>query len=155
SRVLAGEANSPGSFSRKTVNLLADLDRSDAELFTNLCRHVWTIEDSVVPLIFNAHDSIYLSSDVNFESGMHLENLGLVVFSANQRFGEHDVPRTLRAAYYDRSLELSLTNAGDTLELGMVLLSRAGEQLAGVCGSIPVDGFFDFVCDRWARLGYM
>ena len=41
SQVLAGEANSPGAFSRKTVNLLADLDKSDAELFMRLCSFGW------------------------------------------------------------------------------------------------------------------
>lgn len=37
SKVLAGEANTPNSFSKRTVNLLASLDKSDAELFTSLC----------------------------------------------------------------------------------------------------------------------
>ena len=35
--LLAGEANSPGSYSRKTVNVLADLDIHDAKLFSYLC----------------------------------------------------------------------------------------------------------------------
>lgn len=38
SRVLAGEANAPGAFSRRTVNLLASLDKRDAEIFTALGR---------------------------------------------------------------------------------------------------------------------
>ena len=36
-RVLAGEANVPGTYSKRTVNLLSDFDKSDAELFTKLC----------------------------------------------------------------------------------------------------------------------
>ena len=40
-RILAGEANNPGSFSRKTINLAADLDKRDAELFSNICRFAW------------------------------------------------------------------------------------------------------------------
>ena len=36
-RILAGEANNSGSFSRRTVNLVADLDKRDADLFKNLC----------------------------------------------------------------------------------------------------------------------
>ena len=43
SQVLSGEANSPGSFSKRTVNLLSDLDKKDAELFQTLCRFVWLI----------------------------------------------------------------------------------------------------------------
>ena len=37
SRILAGEANRPGAFSKRTVNLMADLDKGDAELFMRLC----------------------------------------------------------------------------------------------------------------------
>ena len=37
-RILSGEANAPGSFSKRTVNCIAELNQSDAELFTSLCR---------------------------------------------------------------------------------------------------------------------
>ena len=40
-RILAGEANSPGSYSKRTVNLLGSLDTTDATLFTSLCRFAW------------------------------------------------------------------------------------------------------------------
>ena len=41
SRVLAGEANVPGSYSKRTVNFLSDLDKSEANLFANLCGFAW------------------------------------------------------------------------------------------------------------------
>lgn len=44
SRVLAGEANNPSAFSKHTVNLLADLDKNDAEAFVRLCCFTWLIE---------------------------------------------------------------------------------------------------------------
>ena len=74
SRVLAGEANSPGAFSRKTVNLLADLDKGDAELFTKLCGFGWMI-GNVVPLIFDVEAPIYNGQGINFNSVSHLESL--------------------------------------------------------------------------------
>lgn len=39
-QVLAGEANSPGTYSKRTVNLLSGLDKNDAELFQSLCRFI-------------------------------------------------------------------------------------------------------------------
>ena len=36
-QLLAAEANNPGSYSRKTVNVLADLEPDDARLFKALC----------------------------------------------------------------------------------------------------------------------
>ena len=41
SRVLANEANSPGSYSKRTVNFLSDMDKNEAESFTKLCGFVW------------------------------------------------------------------------------------------------------------------
>lgn len=58
SRVLAGEANSPGSYSKRTVNFLSDLDKSDADLFTRLCGFGWQI-GNVVPVIYDEQAEIY------------------------------------------------------------------------------------------------
>ena len=49
SRVLAGEANLPGTYSKRTVNFLSDLDKGDADLFTSLCGFAWVIVNVVHP----------------------------------------------------------------------------------------------------------
>ena len=36
-KVLAGEANAPGTYSKWAVNFLGCIDKRDAELFQNLC----------------------------------------------------------------------------------------------------------------------
>lgn len=74
-RILAGEANAPGTFSRRTVNLLADLDKRDAELFTRLCGFGWMI-GNVVPLVFDVQLAIYNDQGITFNSLSHLEALG-------------------------------------------------------------------------------
>ena len=71
SRVLAGEANRPGAFSKRTVNLLADLDKRDAELFTRLCGFAWVI-GNIVPLVFDAQNEIYHRAGVHSVSYTHL-----------------------------------------------------------------------------------
>jgi hypothetical protein len=49
SRVLAGEANAPGTYSKRTVNFLSTLAKSDAESFTRLCGFVWVIGGMIPP----------------------------------------------------------------------------------------------------------
>jgi len=71
SRVLAGESNKPGAFSRRTVSLLADLDKQDAELFTRLCGFGWMI-GNVVPLVFDVQHVVYNRHGINFDSLGHL-----------------------------------------------------------------------------------
>lgn len=39
-KVLAGEANEPGKYSRRTVNFLSEIDKQDADCFMKLCSFV-------------------------------------------------------------------------------------------------------------------
>lgn len=150
SRVLAGEANSPGAFSRKTVNLLADLDKGDAELFMRLCSFGWMIGE-IVPLVYDVQDEVYNRHDINFNTLGHLESLGFVQFNNIAGFRRLKMPKKVTVSYYGRPVELTFPkDAENELSLGKLLLTRAGQEIAPVCGSKPVDGFFDFVYARWA-----
>lgn len=149
SRVLAGEANTPGAFAKRTVNLLADLDKGDAELFMRLCGFGWVI-GNVVPLVFDVQDEIYNRNGINFDTLSHLESLGLIQFSNLTGFQLTKMPKTITAAYYGRLAKLTFSaDIDNALQVGRVLLTRAGRQIAPVCGSTAVQGFFDFVYDKW------
>ena len=151
SRVLAGEANSPGAFSRRTVNLLADLDKADAELFIRLCSFGWMIGD-IVPLVYDTRGDVYNRHGIDFATLGLLESLGFVQFNDTTEFARLQLPKKVTVLYYDKPVELTFPqDAENELNLGKVLLTRAGQELAPVCGSQPVDGFFDFVYDRWAN----
>ena len=151
SRVLAGEANVPGTFAKRTVNLLADLDKSDAELFTQLCGFAWQI-GNIAPLIFDLNAEMYQRNGIYFNSLTHLESLGLVRFDNLAGFRRLKLPKTATVFYYGRPVNLTFPKDNDNdLELGHGLLSRAGQQLAPVCGSAPVGGFFEHVYDKWAQ----
>lgn len=149
SRVLAGEANAPGAFAKRTVNLLGDLDKEDAALFMQLCGFGWMI-GNVVPLIFDVQATIYNDQGINFNSLSHLESLGLIQFNHLSGFKRLRVPKAATVFYYGQVVTLSLPNDADNeIELGKVLLTRAGQQLAPVCASKSVDGFFQYVRERW------
>ena len=77
SRLLAGEANTPGTYSKRTVNFLSDFDKSDADLFTKLCGFGWNIGYDV-PLVFDEVEKIYTTYSVNFDSLSHLDSIGLI-----------------------------------------------------------------------------
>lgn len=150
SRVLAGEANSPGAFAKRTVNLLADLDKEDAILFLQLCGFGWVIENDIIPLIFEVQEKIYTDQGINLNSLLHLETLGLLQLNNLGDFSCLDFPKLATTYYYGQPVTLSFPkDANNDLELGQVLLTRAGQQLAQICDSKPVDGFFQYVKDRW------
>jgi hypothetical protein len=150
SRVLAGEANAPGVFSKQTVNLLADLDKNDAELFTSLCGFNWTIGEELIPPVFDFHNEIYTRNSVNFMTLSHLDCLGLIHLNAVSFFRVVGLPKTVTAIYHGRQLDLTFpADVNNLLPVGSVALTRAGKQLASVCGSTEIDGFFDFVYQTW------
>jgi hypothetical protein len=136
SGVLAGEANKPGAYSKRTVNLLADLDKSDAQLFTHLCDFVWLIEGPV-PLVFDVQGGVYNRHGIDFESLSHLESLGLIQFTNIHGFLRIGLPKRTTAFYHGRPVELTFPNNEENqLTAGRVPLTRAGEELATVCSSI-------------------
>lgn len=151
SKVLSGEANRPGSYSRRTVNLIADLDKNDALLFSRLCSYGWMV-GNIVPLVFDVQDEIYNSNGINFNSLSHLETLGLIRFNNIAGFSRLKLPKRFAVMYYGRPLQLEMEHESDNkLNLGNVLLTQAGQELAPVCGSKPVDGFFEYVQEKWKK----
>ena len=149
SRVLAGEANAPGTYSKRTVNFLSDLDKFDAELFTKFCGFAWQIGDAV-PLVFDTKAEIYTTHGVNFGSLSHLESIGLVEFDHIGGFIRKNLPKQFMIAYYGRPLSLTMPNdTGNHLELGKAMLTKIGQELAPISGSTAVDGFWEYVKGTW------
>jgi hypothetical protein len=153
SRILAGEANTPGSFAKRTVNLLGDLEKTDAELFNLLCCFGWTF-DYFMPLVFDVKHTIYRGHGITFASLSHLETLGLVRFDPLGGFVRTKLPRTVTVSYYGRTLDLRLAKDDENdLPVGNVMMTRAGLELARVCQTEAVEGFFEYVHDQWAASG--
>ena len=146
--VLAGEANTPGSFSRHTVNLLSDLDKRDAELFHTLCKFGWSF-GGFTPLIFDVQAPIYNDLGINFLTLSHLDSLGLIQFNSLSGFSRQKLPEELMLVYCGRSLVLEMKNGKNQLPIGKVMLSQAGLELAQVVRVPEVDGFYDYVKDKW------
>lgn len=148
-RVLAGEANIPGTYSKRTVNYLGDLDKADADLFSKLCGFGWLV-GNVVPLIFDVQAEIYEKNGINFNVLIHLESIGLIQFNHISGFRRLKLPKRFAIQYYAQPLQLEMKNEmNNELELGHVLLTKVGQELAPICGSQPVEGFMEYVKDRW------
>jgi hypothetical protein len=149
-KVLSGEANSPGSFSKRTVNLLNDLDKKDAELFQTLCRFVWNV-GGYKPLIFDTQDEIYNNLGVDFESLLHLDDLGLIQFNSTPGFAHNELPEYFSALYGNEKLNLSVKNEKKELHIGEVMFSKTGIELFTIIKAHKVDGFYEYVKNKWSK----
>lgn len=154
-RILAGQANSPGSYSRRTVNFLADLDKSDCELFAKVCNFSFEVGGSILPLIFSVNvepsSAIYHRHGINFAALSHLDSIGLLQFGHLTGYRQQKIGRHWAASYHGRQLVLTMPQETDNdLEFGRVMLTRIGRELSRICAQTPIDGFFEYVCNRWA-----
>ena len=146
-RILAGEANNPGSFSRKTVNLVADLERADAEQFVLLCRFAWTMNGTPNPLIYDLSHPTYGSLSLNHNVCMHLADLGLIQFMMNG-FRYVQLTTDMNCSYEHQSFKIAHTGGGPILNMGKTIFTEAGEQLFSIVDRFPVDGFYDYAIQQ-------
>ena len=152
SRILSGEANAPGSFSRKTVNLVADLDKASAELFSGLCSFGWQFGGALTPLLLDFSERIYTDHGIDLFRLGELDAIGLIQIDATGGFVLSELPDRIIAIYHNRSVQLTLPkDKGNSLQLGHVIVTPSGEQLSRIVKPNPIDGFFEFVYDRWAK----
>jgi hypothetical protein len=156
-KILAGEANSPGKYVKRTINFLASMDKGDALLFSHLCRFNFFLAGATHPLIYDVNEVIYKSCEVNFGNLSHLESIGLIHFGPS--FSEYTVSfsgqPSGRITYFGKPVWIEFPNAEDcTFRVGKAMLTLVGQQLASVCGAQPVDGFVEYVTAKWKSFGY-
>jgi len=152
-KVLSGEANLPGTYSKRTVNFLGSIDKADASLFTALCGFGWQIGD-IVPLIFGVQEQIYNSKGINFNTLTHLDDIGLVSFNSLGGFKRLKFPKKITIYYYRTPLNIEFKKETDNdFGIGKVLLTKTGQQLAPICGSQSVENFRDYVVEKWKKEG--
>lgn len=153
-KLLAGEANAPGTISKRTIELVSSLDKSDAHLFTALCGYGWMIGD-FCPLIYDVQNEIYTKRGINFSTVTHLNEIGLLTFNNLTGFVKQKLRKAGAVFYYGTPVMIEFMNDADNqFDIGKVLLSKAGQELAPICGSSPYPEFTDYVLNVWKERGY-
>ena len=149
SRVLAGEANAPDSYSKRTINFLSDMDKTEAHLFTILCGFVWEAKD-LFPLVFDINADVYNRHGINFSSLYLLDDIGLIQFRYPGTFTFTNLPPGKFAfGYYKRALYLEMPSSGGEIKTGHARFTKIGQELVPICGGKPVEGFWDYVRGQW------
>ena len=148
-QLLAGEVNSPGTYSPKAVNMLADMNRSDAQLFHDLCRfQVMRYEfefgpRDAIPLVIDASDEIYKSNGVTDEGLLALEDIGLIRYPMLP-----NIPDRVKAFAYSRGWLLNYS--ADHVQTGRISWTYNGKQMSKLC--LPLEsptGFEQYLLDKW------
>ena len=169
--ILAGEARAPGSFSKSTVDTVGKMGKEDALMFSDFCQFVWSpiseTEEEFFPLIYDSQNEVYQGQRRMFDVAKHLDYLRLISYSGVGGYSQiyYANPQSDQAAviwvYQRDSVLLDIPQAPSGKEknrhdmsIGHAMFTEAGRQLYRICKPPKNDAFFQYILEKWRKLGY-
>ncbi len=161
--ILAGEANKPGSFSRRTVAVMSELDKNEARQFELVCSiaaKISTVEGDSSPFFIEAQPLV-LGPFAFYENlGLYssifgdLDTAGLLEYT-NIGFGPRGEHPSFSIEHNGGRLHISgMSERKLPLMLGRVSFSKAGKELAPICHVKPADGLLEHLEQAWIAEGF-
>jgi hypothetical protein len=104
--------------------------------------------------MYGLYDEIYTDGGLNFAILNHLDEIGLITFSQLTGFTNTRLPKVIKVYYHGTPINIQFAKDTDNkLDLGQVLLTQVGRELARISGSKPIPDFFDYVLKHWINHG--
>ena len=125
-RILAGEVESPGRTSLRTLDTLRNMTKRDAVLFRDICEFV--IQNDFVFF----HDSVKSFGALNYSNLLHLQDCGLINVGPNlvKQYIWGDINELL-LIYHNGALMMTRNpDAKNGLKIPDILLTTAGKELS-------------------------
>ncbi len=153
SSLLAGEATKPGTYSKRTVDFVASMDKKDADLFTSFCQFTWMI-DTPTPLIFDQENEIYTNQGINFISLKHLDAIGLISFESTSSYRKLGLPKQAVIFYFalPTLIEFQIDDNNE-MKTGKAIFTKAGMELVNICGAKRNQQFYEYTTEQLAKQG--
>ena len=150
-KILAGEANAHGSFSKRTVHIVSTLDKGDAEHFAALHQFCWMNGGSTIPIIFyfDKLPEFYVEHGFTNQILNHLEDIGIIeIYHGMLHRRALDFSSRDRDIFY---FERKFTAPEDVSVLGTgpVSFTKAGGELVTLSEVDPLEGYYDYVIEYW------
>jgi hypothetical protein len=147
-KVLAAEVNQPGAFSKRTLNLLAELDRRDIEAFALLCS--FAVYSLGSPAVFfkssllgaSYNPSFYVKHGLDLALLNDMKSLGLIEFDAKAEYTRPPGP----VRYFGHTLALK---PQEQIKVGNAAFTKTGWELAKVIVPREIPGFFEHLQRVW------
>lgn len=155
--VLAGECEEPGSYSFKTMSILADMNARDAESFKKVCQ--WSaggmdqygVQQPVIPLLtLDGGNTTYCGGEITYSEVSRLATLGLVDVGTSMHF-----PEAARVVLCIDGVSYQLAGRRGPVEIGGVTFTEYGDELQKMCSEETgkAGGLLDYARSILARQG--
>ncbi|QDU94808.1 hypothetical protein Pla8534_26150 [Lignipirellula cremea] len=105
-------------------------------------------------LVFDLANPIYSTQGITFQSLSHLDAIGLINFQGVAGLRLSHLPKKIDFFYYGERVRLEFPKENENaLDMGHVMLSESGQQLAQVVKSSKSEAFKVYVFDYWRSKG--
>jgi hypothetical protein len=145
-KILAGETNQPGSYSKRTIQFLKSLEKIEAEMFTKYCAFLFSFENGWPFVLFTdgARKLIIEKCDGN-DPTLHFVNIGLLSGEFN-----HLPPSQLigkKISYFNHKYLFAGSLKTSAIELGpqIYYVTTIGHQLSKIAGQKPCGGLVEAI----------
>ena len=152
-KILSGEVEEPGRTSLRTLDILRNMTRVDAQKFSNICDFV--IHD----FVFYPEEYQSRHPTLSYGNVIHLEDIGLLHTSSNLvKALNFDQENTILFHYQDRILRILATNSAKEVHIPEILLTGSGRELCQIVKcKIHTDylrSFSSFLREKNCELSY-
>ena len=141
-KILAGEVNRPGSFSLETLDVLRNLCKHDAELFTKICKHC--IQSSLQELFLPRYNYYLEKCGITYSEILRLDEIGLVNSSGFIVY-DLNINNDNLAAFINQSLIMFIVAKNDNIKkcsINQYPFTRIGFEIATLIGETTSDDDF-------------
>lgn len=149
-KVLAGEANDPGRYSKRTIEFMSTMDKYDAELFNKLATFCWNFGE-LQPIILDFKNK-EISNVLNYSQFAHLSHIGLI---SVETLGLSKVIKNkeqINISYCGKLLTLKFPNLEyNELSVGYISLTKIGKD---IMNTINKDLFNTFTYNSYFSENY-
>lgn len=128
-KILAGEIEKPSSYSLRTLDVLRNISKEEAERFVKICNSAIKIESAQYAIPAD-HD--YISkNDINYSDILMLEEIGLINSDSNVRINNDLEVNTEYILYvYGSLIVRAIVSEKRELSLRVFLFTNVGNELA-------------------------
>jgi hypothetical protein len=158
-KILAGESNSPGSYSKRTLDFLSTLEKREAHDFTTLGSLVVYHTDSPtypLPLIFTQDLAYPTTKGLSYLNLDNLEAIGLIK-SVFPSWSIKSFRPVFELSYFKETRQFQSKDTVETnpslfrLKCGQYKLTQTGDQLLKIAGSTPFPDFWSYLTAAFAK----
>lgn len=125
---------------------------TDVALFSRFCQFVW-IQGEPTALIYNTDHEVYTKQGIDISAIRHLQDAGLIE-ARTEGYIKRSFRKHTRLFYFGRLTKIQFPQEeNNSLEMGCVILTDMGKEIAPFCGAIRNQQFYEYVIGKWSGQG--